>query len=117
MVSSRILIDGSTKSNGHEPVTQAWEARFARIEQRLAKSEENTEQRVLILRDACCPAVSIGDGALTAELAGVPAKSTAGLGAPISLAVGLGEEDSVTDSTSRISHSDSCDGWHIAYQP
>src|SRR5262244_3296285 len=41
------------KPNGHaEPVTRAWDARLARIEQRLADIAETGEQRILVLRDA-----------------------------------------------------------------
>jgi DNA repair exonuclease SbcCD ATPase subunit len=41
------------KANGHaEPVTRAWDDRFAQIERRLAEITESGEQRVLILRDA-----------------------------------------------------------------
>jgi hypothetical protein len=42
-----------TMLNGHvEPVTRIWENRLARIEDRIAKSDESHEQRILILRDA-----------------------------------------------------------------
>jgi TolA-binding protein len=47
-----MLLD-EAKSNGHaEPVTRAWDARFARIERRLTEIAETGEQRVAVLRDA-----------------------------------------------------------------
>jgi len=46
-------LDEATKRNGHaEPVTRAWDARLAAIEQRLVEIAETGEQRVAILRDA-----------------------------------------------------------------
>jgi hypothetical protein len=40
-------------TNGHPvPVTRAWDARLAKIEERIAKSEQSHEERILILRDA-----------------------------------------------------------------
>ena len=45
-------LDEATKRNGHaEPVTRAWDARLAAIEQRLVEIAETGEQRVAILRD------------------------------------------------------------------
>jgi len=43
----------NAKRNGHaEPVTRAWNAHLARIEQRLVEIAEASEYRVAILRDA-----------------------------------------------------------------
>ena len=45
------LIDEA--KNGHaEPVTRVWNARFAKIERRIAEIAETGEHRVAILRDA-----------------------------------------------------------------
>jgi hypothetical protein len=42
-----------TKPNGHaDSATRAWDARFAKIERRLADIAESGEQRILVLRDA-----------------------------------------------------------------
>jgi uncharacterized protein YdcH (DUF465 family) len=45
------------KLNG-QPVTRAWENRMTRMEERIAKSEQSHEQRILILRDAMSDFVS-----------------------------------------------------------